>query len=180
VIETKVYTLGAIGVIPSIVYWVLLVVLVVGVAFILFSQETRRLQKIAKLLLLEWCWVVFSSAVFFRETKPENAIVLVPLSSYFCITENSYFLEAMVINILNIIMFVPIGLLLRMSSHNWKGVVLVGGLISVAIEVTQFVLRRGLCEIDDVIHNVLGCMVGYAIATLALTLTFFKKTRVHR
>lgn len=34
-------------------------------------------------------------------------------------------------------------------------------LLSSLIEVLQFVFKKGLCELDDVFHNVLGCMIGY-------------------
>lgn len=172
-IEAKVYTLGAIGVVPSIVYWILLAVLVIGVAMILFSKTSHRTQKIARLLLVECIVLIFCSAVLFRQANSESAINLVPFSSYFCIPENSYLLEVTVINMLNIIMFIPIGLLLRGSilNINWKGAMVVGLLISVVIEVLQFVFKRGLCEVDDVIHNVLGCMIGYGVANVIKKLT---------
>ena len=40
---------------------------------------------------------------------------------------------------------------------------MVGAGISVMIELLQLIFKRGLCEVDDVIHNVLGCMVGYGV-----------------
>ena len=33
--------------------------------------------------------------------------------------------------------------------------------ISLFIEVTQLISRRGICNIDDVIHNTLGCAIGF-------------------
>lgn len=35
------------------------------------------------------------------------------------------------------------------------------------IEVLQLITRRGLCEFDDVIHNMIGAAIGIAVALLA-------------
>jgi len=165
VTESEVYAFGAVSIIPSIVYWILLAVLVVGFALILFSQQTQKTQKIARLMLVEWVVLIFCSAVIFREARAERAISLVPLSSYFCIAENSYLKEVVMINLLNICMFLPVGFLLKCGYRNvtCKKVFLVGLLLSASIEFLQMLLCKGLCEIDDIIHNVAGCMLGYGI-----------------
>lgn len=69
--------------IPSIVYWILLAVLVVGYALISFSQQMQRAQKIARLMLVEWVVLIFCSAVIFREARAESAINLVPTIKLF-------------------------------------------------------------------------------------------------
>lgn len=93
---------------------------------------------------------------------------LMPLSSYFAIAENSYFREAAAINILNVVMFVPVGFLLGCGfpGMTWRRVLCVAVVLSVGIEVLQLLLRRGLCETDDVLHNVVGALMGYGIARL--------------
>ena len=171
-IEFKVYAFGAVSKIPYIVYWILLAVLVVGFALILFSQQTQKTQKIARLMLMEWVVLIFCSAVIFREARAERAISLVPLSSYFCIAENSYLKEVAVINLLNICMFLPVGFFLKCGyrSVTYKKVFLIGFIVSFFVELLQFTFSKGLCEVDDVIHNSLGCMVGYWIANLMLYL----------
>ncbi len=171
-IEFKVYAFGAVSIIPSIVYWILLSVLVVGFALILFSQQMQKAQKMARLMLVEWVVLIFCSAVIFREARAERAISLVPLSSYLCIAENSYLKEVAVINLLNICMFLPVGFFLKCGyrSVTYKKVFLIGFIVSFFVELLQFTFSKGLCEVDDVIHNSLGCMVGYWIANLMLYL----------
>ena len=171
-IEFKVYAFGAVSIIPSIVYWILLTVLVVGYALIMFSQQTQKTQKIARLIFVEWVALIFCSAVIFREARAERAISLVPLSSYFCIAENSYLKEVVMINLLNICMFLPVGFFLKCGywSVTYKKVFLIGFIVSFFVELLQFTFSKGLCEVDDVIHNSLGCMVGYWIANLMLYL----------
>lgn len=164
-IEFEVYAQGATSNIPAIVYWILLTVFVVGFAVILSSQETQRAQKIARLMLMEWVVLMFCSAIIFRETRAGSAINLVPLSSYFCIAENSYLWEVTSVNILNVVMFLPVGFLLKLGypQIGWKQVLILGLVFSASIELSQFVFKRGLCEIDDLIHNVVGCMIGYGL-----------------
>ena len=40
---------------------------------------------------------------------------------------------------------------------------LIGGGFSVLIEVLQFVFKRGYAEVDDVLNNVVGCVIGYGV-----------------
>ena len=175
--EFEVYAYGAVSKIPSIMYWILLAVLVVGYALISFSQQTQKVQKIARLMLVEWVVLIFCSAVIFREARAERAINLVPLSSYFCIAENSYLKEVAVINLLNICMFLPVGFFLKYGfwSVSYKQVLFAGFILSATIEFSQFILCKGLCEIDDIIHNVLGCMIGYTISLFYLKINKSKK-----
>ena len=63
----------------------------------------------------------------------------------------------------NVIMFVPVGVLAGQIWH-WKGLWAAAGL-SVFIEVLQLVSHRGLCEFDDVIHNVIGAVIGFTLIT---------------
>lgn len=46
------------------------------------------------------------------------------------------------------------------------------------IEVSQFIFRRGLLELDDIIHNSLGCMIGCMAANAVLH--FFLQRRSQR
>ena len=58
-------------------------------------------------------------------------------------------------------MFVPVGVLVGWI-WRWRGIWIAAGL-SLMIEVLQALTARGLCEFDDVIHNVLGAAVGVGI-----------------
>lgn len=77
----------------------------------------------------------------------------------------------------NIVIFVPIGI---MSSCLFKMCVWGKGLsfgllISLIIEVLQFVLRRGCCEIDDLISNLIGTMIGCLLISIYRLLTGAKE-----
>ena len=92
-----------------------------------------------------------------------------PFWSYWDYGEHSYFMEMFGENILNVLLFVPIGILAGcgLQRMTWKKVLFFGGGLSVCIEVLQFIFKKGFCETDDVIHNVLGCLIGYYIYRMA-------------
>ncbi len=48
-----------------------------------------------------------------------------------------------------------------MVRHGWLIALIAGMGISVSIEMLQIVLKRGLAEVDDVMHNTAGCIVGW-------------------
>ena len=64
--------------------------------------------------------------------------------------------------LLNILFFIPYGLLFPWKD-NWKRVLMTALVLSVFIELFQFIFNLGWCEVDDVISNTLGAMIGYWI-----------------
>lgn len=67
--------------------------------------------------------------------------------------------------LLNVALFVPIGFLLGgIVPKGFAKACLIGCVLSVLIELLQLATGRGLCETNDVIHNTVGCMVGYGLA----------------
>ncbi len=74
-------------------------------------------------------------------------------------------------NILNVILFLPLGFLLPAARGRRLGLgwaCFWGLMVSAAIEVCQLVLRRGLFEWDDMVHNSLGCLLGCALMNVVL------------
>ena len=71
----------------------------------------------------------------------------------------------------NIVMFVPYGILLAVSFQNlrWWAVDLIGLGTTITIELVQPFLERS-CDLDDIIANTLGAVIGCGIAKLVLTL----------
>ena len=60
----------------------------------------------------------------------------------------------------NIVIFIPVGFLYGMLSENRRRVLVVCGLYSALIELLQWVFKLGLCELDDIVHNLLGAAIG--------------------
>lgn len=65
---------------------------------------------------------------------------------------------------LNILMFVPIGLMLPLAFSKCKKswvTYLIGLILTIGIETEQYVSQQGIFEVADIVHNVAGCVVGY-------------------
>ena len=85
-------------------------------------------------------------------------------------------------NFMNVILFYPAGLLatslLPEARHGWRGcllVVLALTAMSAGIEFIQYCCSLGKCEVDDVIHNALGALLGSLAALLPPLLAFLKE-----
>lgn len=74
--------------------------------------------------------------------------------------------------LLNVAMFVPIGVLFPLLSEESRGKVLGGAsfgiLLSTLIETGQLLLHSGTCDIDDILSNSLGALFG-AVISAAVT-----------
>ena len=163
-VEIEFYSKTVASGIPVEIYWGLLGAFVVGLlALIWWKGFIQGLRYGAVLLLVEWIFLVLCAIVIFRETGAERRIQLEPFRSYWDFGEHSYFLECFATNILNVLLFVPIGFLAGcgLRGMTFKKILLLGCGFSVFIELLQFIFKKGFCETDDVIHNVLGCMIGY-------------------
>ena len=65
--------------------------------------------------------------------------------------------------ILNVLMFVPVGVCCKNLIKHKYVMFVVSVALSLFIEINQFVFRRGVFEIDDVICNTIGALIGYSI-----------------
>ena len=72
-------------------------------------------------------------------------------------------------NVKNILFFIPFGIWFpKINLHisffmdkRWLLILLTGMFLSVFIEITQYITCRGLCELDDVLCNGFGSIIGY-------------------
>ena len=64
-------------------------------------------------------------------------------------------------NLQNIAFFIPFGVLFPVKK--WKAVLITAIIFSAAIEIAQYFGGYGLAELDDVICNTLGAMIGFWI-----------------
>ena len=149
---------------PDFLFQMLISVTCLGIVVLLSWKGLRRgIVLVGRLLLFEALFVIYSSTIIFRPVNSVEAYDFTPFWSYKAILDGESFLLAE--NMMNVLVFIPIGLLIGMgfSKWTWWKVIGVGCLISVSIELMQFSFRRGFCELDDVIHNTLGCAIGWLL-----------------
>ena len=169
--------------IPQEVYEGLLSVFCIGlVVFVAWKEFKTGLRYSAILLLVEYIFLLFCSTVFFRTPGDTRQYDFHPFWSY---SRPDLLVE----NIMNVIVFIPVGMILgsllrvkgswlrngsllkvkgsstseATKSMTWLMVAIIGCGISVTIESLQFFLMRGFSEVDDVMHNTLGCLTGWCM-----------------
>lgn len=166
--------------VPTEVYEGLLSIFCLGaVGLFVFFGWKYGWKKVAGLLLAEYVFLIYCSTVICRNASEEVAgCNLSPFWSYEAIKNGRE--DLIVENIMNVVMFVPVGILLgsvTQKSLNARNsfltliartslIVGVGLIISCSIEVLQFLLKRGFSEVDDVFHNTLGCLIGFMIVAI--------------
>lgn len=169
-IESLLYT------IPDIVYIIMIVVLCfLSLAILLKYNNGRRLLNVCRLLLLEYLFFIICITIVFRDYVETRSMELQLFWSYADAESGNTYLYYE--NILNICLFIPIGYLFYYSwpQLKWWCSLLFGAIISVTIEVMQLSFQRGLCEVDDVFHNTVGCLAGILIAITLKTVVHWLK-----
>lgn len=166
--ELKKYCFQLINEVPYEMYVAILIVLCVGALFLTGLYGLKKgLGYFFRLLLVEFVFLLYASTVIFRTTMSERKYDFTPFWSYWAIMDGT---EPQLLpeNIMNVVAFLPFGLLagLAFRRMNWFGVLAIGLGASVGIELLQFVFVKGFSEVDDVIHNTFGCMIGFSIYCL--------------
>lgn len=86
---------------------------------------------------------------------------------------NAFTLQRWLNPLLNVAVFVPLGVLLPLAARpfrRWHWTLAAGTGASLVIEALQYILRRGSADVDDLFCNTLGAMLGYCLCMIALGL----------
>lgn len=167
--------------VPTEVYEGLLSIFCIGaIGLFVFLGWKRGWKKVAGLLLAEYVFLIYCSTVICR--KVAESVVghnFHPFWSYEAIKNGRVDLVAE--NIMNVVVFIPVGTLLGLMVNGSRCMVIgkrkgwrtriarialiigVGLIISISIEAMQYLFHRGFAETDDVMHNTLGCLIGYIL-----------------
>ena len=145
----------------------------VVVLYVVKADNSILVRRVSWSLLLGYVLLVLCFTVFFREGKDVAQISMKPLWNY-----ESLNYKLIAESILNVFLFMPLGFLASAAVKNRRilNVLGIGLLISLSIETMQYVFRRGVCNVDDLVHNVLGCFIGYSF--FALCSFMFRKERL--
>lgn len=150
----------------EIVFFIVLFVLVTFILARLVKKKSIFLsQAVAGDVLFVFVMIVLASTVFTRTPNGMHNYELIPFCSWAeAASGNLEYLKEIV---LNMILFLPAGLLLPFVFHKKtlvRHAVLFGALCSFIIECSQLFFCRGLFEWDDMIGNSIGTMIGCIIS----------------
>lgn len=116
---------------------------------------------IAAALAGSYLFLLLSITVFSRGHTDVDFNILPPFWAYREIVINEVRRNELIAQVLmNLLILVPLGFLIPFITEKYS--IWIGIGCSVMIEFIQLVTKRGYFEIDDIIHNTIGILVGFA------------------
>lgn len=139
----------------------------------MMARAQRKKSHIV-LLILTLILIIFFTFIV-RETFEvrhvgSRGLMLVPFREFYSLftapNRSFYFWQIF----LNILLFIPFGFSLscnlyiyRQPHHLFLPILLSGLFVSISVELLQYITSRGFTEIDDVINNTIGTIIGWLI-----------------
>jgi len=158
-----------------------LIGLAAGIAIpVLLNRKRRRdgscfLKGQAMAFLLLLCYLGGLAAITFMDRMGDGMRMGVQLRPFLAFWEawNGFALQVWLHPLLNIAMFLPLGILLPLAAkpfRRWYWMMAAGAGTSFVTEVLQCIFCRGQADIDGLLCNTLRAMLGYCISLLFLSL----------
>lgn len=145
-------------------------------------KQIKKIRIIAYLFFVIYLLLLFHLTVIGRLGKEGiiegsnyllwNRINLIPFKSIYAYLFHPRSIKTEIINIGgNILAFIPLGFILPVLNQYWKSyrrIIMISIFTSVFIEAIQGLLRVGSSDIDDVILNLMGGLIGYFLFYISL------------
>lgn len=153
-------------------YWhILSYLLTILFAIVLVKYSKNRGgtigRSILSIILFLYLITIYISTVVTRWNKPEITISIHPFLSWSQALSGDK--DSMMMVIENMIMLMPIGFFLPFidkSKQYFLRTICFGFGFSLFIEVSQYISKRGLFEIDDLFNNTLGVIISCFLTVL--------------
>ena len=164
--------------IPSSMLHLSFVILVLVIVAGLYMKRIVDKKIVMSAILAEYLFIVLCSTVLFRPLMKAHEAVFSPLWVYFEQLNEKPCVSTWDIYV-NIVLLMPVGVLLAGIKPflKWYKVLFAGVLCSFTIEVLQFMLKKGFFQLDDILHNCLGCMIGWWLASMVLRFFLSRRER---
>lgn len=163
--------------------WAMMLGVIILIFYYFFKKNrkslsgTEFLRYYWKKVILQYLFCVYSVLVVFitylsRETGSRGSLDMKALNTI------SWSLQCNIFALENILLFIPLGILLPLISVRLRYAyrcILLGVLLSLAIEFAQLFTQRGYWQIEDVLMNGIGTFVGYCISYVSITIFILQK-----
>ena len=125
---------------------------------VLLPKCRKQIQNPIRIILLTIYCLIIILFTLARPAGTERQINLTPFWSYSLFSRADIRWEVY----MNVFLFIPFGFLLPLAiNRNMWQTIFAGMLLSIAVEIAQFLFCLGLCEFDDVFHNAIGTAMGF-------------------
>lgn len=138
-----------------------LLIVIVVILYFISMLSSRQMNKT---LLIIYLMVILYMTILNRDPHSTRNAWLQIFTTYRHFFNIEY-LRREILN--NIILFIPLGTITARLWSRWR-MVIVPVTVSAAIELLQFITKRGWMETDDVISNSLGGLIGFTAVMLWL------------
>ncbi|WP_051545461.1 VanZ family protein [Butyrivibrio sp. MC2021] len=158
----------------------LLVIVIVKALMLKKGKEVSKGQLILTFCTICYAGVLLMITIFRRESGSRTGNISIHLNLG-SIRGGWYRVKQAAYSILNVLLFVPWGFLLRLKRFNDGHVraffmtALTGFLTSFTIEFFQLATKRGIFEVTDLVTNVSGTVIGAIMATVVIAIAALKK-----
>ena len=137
------------------------------------KTKSKTLQLLTWSAFLVYLLVLINLTIFERHSYAEiswwqkiASINFTPFKTIFYYLRGNQNINVAIVNLLgNILAFIPMGFLLPILFGRYKkirNVFYISFIVSLSIEMIQLIFRLGSCDIDDIILNILGGLVGFS------------------
>lgn len=139
-----------------------------GIGYVIYRciKERKHMNRLALLLFLIYCAIVTVVTVLMRRGTQTKAVNMIPFSHVMKAVKTGE-VKLAEGDILNVILFIPFGFLIpqinRQVLRKAVYAFIFGFAASAMIETIQLLTHLGQCDINDIIANALGAMIGYWI-----------------
>ena len=137
-----------------------------------FNQPNESMKKLLTILMFLWLAVLLRLTVFrngcFSNGLFSGRVEWNAFAYYLRLVRSGNWRYFSYLFFGNLIWFFPVGILTKLRGGRLWQAVLVGFLLSLGIETAQFVLGSGISELDDLILNTLGALMGHLGTSLFL------------
>ena len=154
-----------------------------GISIITFYKNNfQKYWTYINVLLCMCSLILIFRMTLWKRTVGQRRLELIP---FYTLTTISYNNEAIRTMLMNVVLFFPFGLTIphvlrkaRSNQRKWIYCILAGAVLSIFIESMQYCFALGYAEMDDVICNTLGCMLG--VTADIISTIWYRKSKEKR
>jgi len=161
---------------PIVLAVVFICMIILVYFFFLFIRKETVTLSYSLFQLLFILYTTFLLILLFFRPNDQNydSMNLIPLMTIkFYLSGKANWLISFYNLAANIGLFIPYGVFLKIRNYSNLKLILIPLLFISSIEVTQFITHRGSLDIDDLILNFLGFLVGYLLYPLFKRIIIF-------
>lgn len=140
-----------------------IVILYLPLLFYLKKQGISMIRQVSYLgLICSLFLIIFATLLFVPMNFKNHTINLIP---FLWLKEDIAFQQMLIEKIPNIILFIPLGFFLPLVFKKLRSlsqILIYSFLVTFSVETIQYFIGRS-CDIDDIITNLIGAILGYLI-----------------